>query len=71
MKVDPKKILQGDQLAGGRLIRLLEEGDPEGIAGLKAIFSNTGNAFVLGITGFGDYRAAGLGQIHPGGPSYR
>jgi LAO/AO transport system kinase len=51
MKVDPKKILQGDQLAGGRLIRLLEEGDPEGIAGLKAIFSNTGNAFVLGITG--------------------
>jgi LAO/AO transport system kinase len=51
MKVDSKKILQGDQLAGGRLIRLLEEGAPEGIAGLKAIFSHTGNAFILGITG--------------------
>jgi LAO/AO transport system kinase len=51
MKTDPKKILQGDQLAGGRLIRLLEEGAPEGIAGFKAIFSRTGNAFVLGITG--------------------
>src|SRR5210317_1673732 len=51
MKVDPKKILQGDQLAGGRLIRLLEEDTPEGIAGFKAIFSHTGNAFVLGITG--------------------
>ena len=51
MKVDPKKILQGDQLAGGRLIRLLEEDAPEGIAGLKAIFSHTGNAFILGITG--------------------
>jgi LAO/AO transport system kinase len=51
MKADPKKILEGDQLAGGRLIRLLEEGAPEGIAGFKAIFSHTGNAFVLGITG--------------------
>jgi LAO/AO transport system kinase len=51
MNVDSKKILQGDQLAGGRLIRLLEEGAPEGIAGFKAIFSHTGKAFVLGITG--------------------
>jgi LAO/AO transport system kinase len=51
MKVDPKKILQGDQLAGGRLIRLLEEGAPEGIAVFKTIFPHTGKAFVLGITG--------------------
>ena len=51
MKTDPKKVLQGNQLAGGRLIRLLEEGAPEGIACLKAIFPHTGNAFVLGITG--------------------
>jgi LAO/AO transport system kinase len=51
MKTDPKKVLQGDQLAGGRLIRMLEEGAPEGIACLKAIFPHTGNAFVLGITG--------------------
>ena len=51
MKIDPKKVLQGDQLAGGRLIRLLEEGAPEGITCLKAIFPHTGKAFVLGITG--------------------
>ena len=51
MKTNSKKILRGDQLAGAKLIRLLEEGDPEGIAELKAIFPHTGNAFVLGITG--------------------
>ena len=51
MKTDPKKVLQGDQLAGGRLIRLLEEGTPEAIECFKAIFPHTGNAFVLGITG--------------------
>ena len=51
MKTDPQKVLQGNQLAGGRLIRLLEEGAPEGIACLKAVFPHTGNAFVLGITG--------------------
>ena len=51
VKANIEKVLLGDQLAGGRLIRLLEEGDPEGIAGLKAIFPHTGNAFVLGITG--------------------
>ena len=51
MKTDPKKVLQGDQLAGGRLIRWLEEGAPEAIECFKAIFPHTGNAFVLGITG--------------------
>jgi LAO/AO transport system kinase len=51
VKANIEKVLLGDQLAGGRLIRLLEEGDPECIAGLKAIFPHTGNAFVLGITG--------------------
>ncbi len=51
VKANIEKILRGDQLAGAKLIRLLEEGDPEGTAGLKAIFSHTGNAFVFGITG--------------------
>ena len=51
MKTDPQKVLQGNQLAGGRLIRLLEEAAPEGIECLKTIFPHTGNAFVLGITG--------------------
>ncbi len=51
VKANIEKVLLGDQLAGGRLIRLLEEGDPEGVAGLKAIFPHTGNAFILGVTG--------------------
>ncbi len=51
MQSDIKKILKGDQLSGARLIRLLEEGDPNGIAGLKALFAHTGKAFIVGITG--------------------
>jgi len=64
MKIDIKKVLEGDQLSGARLIRLLEEGDPEGVAGLKAIFSHTGRAFVLGITGpAGSGKSTLVGQI--------
>ena len=51
MQTDIRKILTGDQLAGARLIRLIEEGDPEGIAGLKKLFAHTGKAFILGVTG--------------------
>jgi len=51
MKAEAKKILQGDQLAGAKLIRMLEEGDAEGLEVLKTIFPHTGKAFVLGITG--------------------
>ena len=51
MQKNIRKILAGDQLAGARLIRLLEEGDPEGIAELKDLYAHTGNAFILGITG--------------------
>jgi LAO/AO transport system kinase len=46
-----QKALEGQQLAGARLIRLLEEGDPEGIEGLKLLYPHTGRAYVLGITG--------------------
>jgi LAO/AO transport system kinase len=45
-----KEILNGNQLAGSRLIRLLEEGDPQGIEELKALYPHTGKASVLGIT---------------------
>ena len=51
MKNMVQKIIRGDQLAGARLIRLLEEGDPEGIEMLKLLYPNTGNAYVLGMTG--------------------
>lgn len=51
MKANIEKVLRGDQLAGAKLIRMLEEGDPSGIEGLKALYAHTGKAFVLGITG--------------------
>lgn len=51
MKPDVSKILQGDQLAGSRLISLLEDRDPAGIEILKAIYPHTGKAFLIGITG--------------------
>ncbi len=46
-----KKIIKGDQLAGARLIRLLEEEDSAGIEMIKHIYPHTGQAFVIGITG--------------------
>ena len=46
-----RKIIKGDQLAGARLIRLLEEEDPAGIEMLKPLYSHTGRAFVIGVTG--------------------
>lgn len=51
MKGEIDKIIKGDQLAGARLIRRLEDGDPEAIERLKALYPHTGNAFILGITG--------------------
>jgi LAO/AO transport system kinase len=51
VKVNIEKILRGDQLAGAKLIRMLEEGDPLGTEGLKALYAHAGKAFVLGITG--------------------
>jgi LAO/AO transport system kinase len=51
MKPEVEKILHGDQLAGSRLISLLEERDPRGIEMLKAIYPHINNAFLIGITG--------------------
>ena len=51
MKIDAQDIIRGNQLAGARLIRMLEEGDSEGIEVLKHLYPNTGSAFVLGLTG--------------------
>jgi LAO/AO transport system kinase len=51
VKANIEKVLLGDQLAGAKLIRMLEEGDPMGTEGLKALYAHAGNAFVLGITG--------------------
>ena len=51
MKDIAEKIINGNQLAAARLIRLIEESDPEGIDGLKELYPHTGKAFILGITG--------------------
>ena len=51
VKPNIEKVLRGDQLAGAKLIRMLEEGDPGGIEGLKALYAHTGKAFVLGHKG--------------------
>jgi LAO/AO transport system kinase len=46
-----QKILEGNQLAGARLIRLLEEEDPQAAQTLKLIYPSTGRSFVAGVTG--------------------
>ena len=46
-----QKIIEGDQLAGARLIRLLEEEDPQAVGILKQLYPCTGRAFVIGVTG--------------------
>ena len=51
MKIDAQEILRGDQLAGARLIRLLEEGDSRGKEILKQLYPHTGKTFVMGLTG--------------------
>lgn len=51
MTIDADKILQGNQVEAARLIRFLEENNPEGIAALKMLYPHTGKARILGITG--------------------
>lgn len=51
MKNMVQKIIRGDQLAGARLMRLLEEGKPAGNEMLKLLYPATGNSYVIGITG--------------------
>ena len=51
MKINAQDIIRGEQLAGARLIRLLEEEDPKGVELLKRLYPHTGTAFVIGLTG--------------------
>ena len=51
MTLEVRKILEGDQLSGARLISLLEKRDRRGIEMLRAIYPRTGRAFLVGITG--------------------
>src|SRR6478672_5854079 len=47
--IDP--ILAGEVRAGARLMRDLDDRRPEAIAMLKRVFSHTGKAYIVGITG--------------------
>lgn len=46
-----KRVLDGQQRAAARLLRLIDDGHPEGIACLKELFAHTGNARIIGLTG--------------------
>jgi LAO/AO transport system kinase len=48
---DIKAILAGDQNAGARLIRLIEDRDPQAREALKQLYPHAGHAFIIGITG--------------------
>jgi LAO/AO transport system kinase len=46
-----ERILQGDRLSLARLLTHIENEDPQGKTTLSELFSHTGNAHVVGITG--------------------
>ncbi|WP_291346186.1 methylmalonyl Co-A mutase-associated GTPase MeaB [Desulfobacula sp.] len=46
-----KEILAGNQRSGARMIRLIEDNDPNVFELLKELYSHAGHAFIIGITG--------------------
>ncbi len=46
-----KNILNQDKRAAARLISMVENKDPEGLKILRNLYSHSGNAYVIGITG--------------------
>ncbi len=49
--LDIRDILSGNQRAGARMIRLIEENDPMAFNLLKQLYPYSGKAFIIGITG--------------------
>jgi LAO/AO transport system kinase len=45
------RILKGEVRAASRLMRLIDDGNPDATAHLQAIFPKTGRAWVVGVTG--------------------
>ncbi len=45
------EAVKGNQLAGARIIRLLEDEEPEGFAALRSLYPRGGRAHIVGITG--------------------
>ena len=46
-----ERVLQGEVRAAARLMRLIDDGQPEAEANLRALFPHTGRAQLVGITG--------------------
>ncbi len=46
-----EKVISGDLRAGSQLMRDLDDRMPEAIEDLKAIYSHTGQAYIVGVTG--------------------
>ena len=46
-----ERVLAGDPRAVARAISLIEDEDPSGADLVRAIFSRTGRAYVIGVTG--------------------
>jgi LAO/AO transport system kinase len=51
------KVLEGDVLAAARLITLLEDESPESLKEMESLYSHTGRAYIIGVTG-----APGVGK---------
>jgi LAO/AO transport system kinase len=51
------RVLKGDAQAAARLISLIEDGSPEALAEMEALYPHTGRAHIVGITG-----APGVGK---------
>ena len=45
------RVLAGDRLALARLLTKIENGEPEGLSALNALFAHTGEAHLVGVTG--------------------
>ncbi|MFW6057246.1 MAG: methylmalonyl Co-A mutase-associated GTPase MeaB, partial [Persicimonas sp.] len=46
-----ERILAGDVRSAGRLMRLVDDQQPEARAELDALFAHTGSAYIVGFTG--------------------
>lgn len=46
-----KRVLEGDVRGASRLMRLIDDGDPDATRELQRLFPKTGSAWVVGITG--------------------
>ena len=54
------KILAGNVLAAARLMRELEDEAPNAVEELKNLYSSTGRAYIVGVTGAYEFIAYGI-----------